>query len=390
MIAVIRVLEVSMKRNKAWWMLALACSWAAVAADLHLRVEETNQVLSVDPFDPAWAKIQGIAVPLMAQRIAPPGGGGAVASITMKAMQHKEGIAVWVSWKDATKNENPSRADQFADAVALQFPLQPGTMPSPFMGDQDLAVAIWRWSASAQKDFDEGYQHATATLPRLVADDYAHEDQVAFRAGEGAGNIVSLRRRLSPVEHAAAKGFGSLTSLSDQPIQGKGAWKDGVWYVVFHRSVTGTPTLWRGTTLPIAVAVWDGAGRERNGMKSVSVWQTLDLPGAPAPVVQAPEREGRRVYDRYGCGTCHGKEATVGAANPNAQFDPIPPLNKVKAAFTRDEIMAVILKGREPTRKDPAGPPPPFKMNEWESIMTKEEAGKVIDYLFSLQPKEEW
>ena len=124
-------------------------------------------------------------------------------------------------------------------------------------------------------------------------------------------------------------------------------------------------------------------------MKSLSIWHTLVMPGGSSQNGKGKIAQGRRVFLRYGCATCHGRHGEGGVKNANAQTNPIPPLKYVKEGFSRGEARDVILKGREPVRKDPSGPPPPFRMNPWKAIMTEEEVQPLIDYLFSLQPKGE-
>lgn len=382
-----------MKRFELLVVFALT-ALPAPGADIELKMSAVSADVSPDPFDPAWQKAPAAELPLMPQTIIPPGGGGAVENVRVQALESRQNVYFRLEWADQTVDDDPSKAEGFSDAVALEFPMQPEAMPAPFMGDKDNAVAIWRWSASAQKDFDRGFQSNTTGRPRLVWDVYPFAGDPTFRAGEKAGNIISQRKRTSPVESLAAKGFGTLTPTDDQPVQGQGVWKDGRWHVVFRRSMSGTPPFAGGSRLYIAAAVWDGGARERDGIKSVSVWQTLAMPGAAeAPPVANSVAKGKRVFFRYGCAVCHGKDGAGGVPNPNAQTNPIPALTRVKEGFTKDELLKVIFNGREPERADPAGPPARFKMNAWGSVMEKDEADALVEYLNSLMAKatgQEW
>ena len=139
------------------------------ASDLELKVVKTEKVVSLAPSDKIWKKVKPLELPLLAQMIAPPGGGGSVKKIWIQSLKSKEKIYFRLEWEDATVNENPAASQSFTDAAAIQFPENPGAWPSPFMGDSENPVMIWRWSASAEAD------------------------DAAFRTGEGAGNIVSKR-----------------------------------------------------------------------------------------------------------------------------------------------------------------------------------------------------
>ena len=372
------------------WM---AASAPGFGKDLELAVKTAKTAPILNPLDAAWNAAPGVVVPMMPQTIAPPGGGGKALSARVKAIQTEHEILFRVDWQDASVDDYPSKAENFTDAVALQFPAVLSDWPSPFMGDAETPVVIWCWSASAQKDLDAGYQSNSSKRPRMAADMYAYAGDATFRAAEKAGNIIANRRRISPVENLAAKGFGTLTVMHDQPVQGKGVRHKDRWYVVFRRSVTGTPAFLSGNRIPIALAVWDGGSRERNGIKSVSSWHSLALADAGPRPAEDAVASGRRHYLRYGCGTCHGPEGRGGVANPNAQTNPIPALERVKEGFTKDEIAKVIQDGREPARKDPNGPPPPYKMNAWKSIMDASESDALIEYLFSLMKEDagsEW
>jgi len=98
-----------------------------------------------------------------------------------------------------------------------------------------------------------------------------------------AVNNPMARPRRSPVENLNAAGVGTITSqpAEAQIIRGEGRWADGKWRVVMVRSLrTENPRdaqLQPGQDSAVAFAVWDGAQRDRDGQKAVSVWQRLLL-----------------------------------------------------------------------------------------------------------------
>jgi len=69
--------------------------------------------------------------------------------------------------------------------------------------------------------------------------------------------------------------------LIDQKIDAKGVYAAGSYRVMFRRSLKptgkGAVTLRVGTTLPIAFAVWNGTAGDRDGKKSVTIWQDLKI-----------------------------------------------------------------------------------------------------------------
>ena len=326
--------------------------------------------ISSEPDDPAWSKIPSVKVVLAPQKLLAPQGGGAVSFIEVQSVRTSRDIYFRLRWPDAAKDSKFELSGQFVDAVAVQFPLLPDSMPSPFMGEKGKPVNIWRWSAAMQEPQRFPVAYADYHRPDAVEKTILYPTQA---------------------EDLAAEGFGTLTKREQRSVSAKGIWADGFWTAVFKRKLTvpdGT-AFKKGTVLPVAFAVWDGSGKERDGAKSFSVWHNLLL-DRPAPALaKNPIERGRRVYNRYGCATCHGPAGEGGVPNPNSQVDPIPPLKRVAEGFTEEEIKAVILKGRMPVAKDPNGLKPRLWMNSWKALMDEEELHVLVDYLFSLMPKEE-
>ena len=65
-------------------------------------------------------------------------------------------------------------------------------------------------------------------------------------------------------------------------MQANGKWKDGRWTVVMTRKLklkddqTGV-LLEPGGSVSIAFAVWNGSQQDRDGKKSITIWQDLVL-----------------------------------------------------------------------------------------------------------------
>lgn len=111
-----------------------------------------------------------------------------------------------------------------------------------------------------------------------------------------------------------------------------------------------------------------------------------------APLVAAPdspEGRGHLVYQRYGCGICHGADAKGGFANPNSETDgKVPGLIYVAEGYKPAEVQRLILDGAPNVgRADPKGPRPPYRMPGWRGRMTDQEVGDLVRYLMSLYPK---
>ena len=266
-----------------------------------------------DPDSDLWGGASAVEVPLSAQNISKPILlETRVKSLAVRALHNGSQIAMLVEWTDDTQDDHVVRAQDFRDAVALQFPLVEG-QPYFCMGQAGGDVNIWHWKADWQADIASRQDMETA-YPNMYVDGYPYAEvdaEAVASVGDysdpnylpalQAGNLFASAARLSPVEDLIAGGFGTLTSQAaeGQNVQGYGAWKDGKWRVIFSRDLASASaedvTFAAGKTHAVAFAVWDGANNERNGQKSTSQWLSLQLqqarsqaPGAEAAPVERP------------------------------------------------------------------------------------------------------
>lgn len=102
----------------------------------------------------------------------------------------------------------------------------------------------------------------------------------------------------------------------------------------------------------------------------------------------ASER-GQVVYQRYGCGMCHGEDGTGGFANLNAASDSqVPAVIYAKEGYSATELRRLILNGTAAVGKAEAdGPTPPYRMPGWRGRITEQELNDLVEYLFSLYPE---
>jgi hypothetical protein len=244
------------------------------------------------PFDPTAADVMfrravPRSIPLVAQTMIRPFGGGTVKEIRLRALHDRRMVYFELSWIDATQNRTPLRQTEFTDAVALQFPLNLGPpLASPLMGDRTRPVNIWQWKASWQDEVTRDRDLRVA-YPNMSVDYYydvhlakTARDREGFNAGASAANLVSQTRRSSAVEDLVAWGFGTITTQPRQDVIGFGTWKGGRWTVVMARLLV-TPDeadvqFAVGGRTMVNFAVWDGHHGQRNGQKNVTlVWWPL-------------------------------------------------------------------------------------------------------------------
>jgi mono/diheme cytochrome c family protein len=219
-------------------------------------------------------------------------------ALGVQALHDGRSLAIRLTWRDATRNEHAIRTQDFEDQIAVQLFKGPR---EPFlgMGSSDGQVDLWVWNAGWQADLAE-HADVDTQYPNMFVDEYQLEEKEdgnsdrqrphattrqnrTFLTGLAAGNLRSDPTRGTAASANQAKGFGTLTMLPrpSQIVTAKGSWSDGRWSVVLRRQLeVGADAgiqLTAAERLSIALAIWDGAARDRDGQKLVSIWHDLEL-----------------------------------------------------------------------------------------------------------------
>jgi mono/diheme cytochrome c family protein len=218
--------------------------------------------------------------------------------VTVRALHDGKTMAILMVWHDDTNDNTALRPQDFRDAAAIQFSPTPNP-PFFAMGAAGAPVNIWMWKSERQADLDLAYQDIERAYPNVGIDSYPNlmrsaveqptrnaltlQSDPTFVTGWGAGNVVSDPQRLSPVEDLTAQGFGTLRARPriDQKIDARGVYGQNSYKVMFRRSLSatgeGSVALKTGATVPMAFAVWNGSAGDRDGKKSVTIWQDLQI-----------------------------------------------------------------------------------------------------------------
>lgn len=245
--------------------------------DLYSKLVDDE--IDMDPDNPIWKNIPVHDVhmlPLSARK-------SPVNRIRLQSVRNEEGIAFRVQWQDPVSDKHSSRHQDFKDAVALQFALGDVLLHThghnePFfgMGNRGKTVNIWQWRADWQTEIEtkEKLEYATKGMDL---------DVMIFGGEVNPVDALNPFRDV-PVEELNAEGFGTLTPQpqTKQNVLGNGAWKAGVWTVVFYRTLDSL-NKWdvkfvKEQPILMGFAVWDGAHQDRNGRKVISMWQRLHVP----------------------------------------------------------------------------------------------------------------
>ena len=218
--------------------------------------------------------------------------------LTVRAIHDGESLAILLVWTDLTHDHTAIRVQDFRDAVAVE--ISPNPDPPFFaMGEPDRFVNVWMWKSERQADLEPAFQDLDKVYPNIGIDSYPNsmrspleqparnaltlESDPTFVTGWGAGNIVSDPLRRSASEDLVAHGFGTLRARdgAGNDLEAKGVYAIGTYRVMFKRAlrVKGSKAaqLSPGSAIPVAFAVWNGSAGDRDGKKSVTIWQELRL-----------------------------------------------------------------------------------------------------------------
>jgi complex iron-sulfur molybdoenzyme family reductase subunit gamma len=228
----------------------LVLAVAAVAPTLvgarpanEIPVPEVDDELT-QPGAAGWGEVPGVEVPLSsAPSGVPDAGTTTVRTVDVQAAQTGERLYVRLEWPDATADHNASDPREFADAAAVQVPVNASVRPAIAMGSTRNLVNVWYWSSPV------GAQELLAGGPGTTTGfDATHVDVSTARLDGGPEGEERW----------------ALVYARDLQPGGQN-----------RTAVTGDHDL------AVAFAVWNGSAMERSGRKAVSDW--YHLPFGPGP-----------------------------------------------------------------------------------------------------------
>lgn len=221
----------------------------------------------------AWSDSQPVPIvvsPLWWRSYTPP-------DLRVQALHDGQSLAIRLTWRDATRNDLVERPEDFEDMGAVQL-FQGEVEPFLGMGADASKIDLWLWRATWQRPVSEA---------NSILDFYPFDERKTggrdYLTAAAAGNLNANPERAQSASSLAAKGFGSTTfrPKASQRVTARSEWKDGQWTVVLRRPLQvgaeDGQKLIPGESYSVAFAVWDGAARDRNGQKLISIWHDLKL-----------------------------------------------------------------------------------------------------------------
>ena len=231
--------------------------------ELAVNVLKVAGDIPIDPSDSFWENINQVhpqIVELNPQMITnPKWPNPSVKSVNILGVQNESELGLLLEWNDSSLENKIEISATHTDQAALMFPLYPGKeLPAITMGSENEIVNIWQWRAIWEPSISSKSRSNNRSSKALVSD----------------------RDHRSPVEDLTAAGYGTLTTQDEQNVSGRGVWEGKTWRVVFKRSLKNADSAdvqFKHSTA-MAIAVWNGGNRERNGQKGISNWILLRLP----------------------------------------------------------------------------------------------------------------
>jgi len=216
--------------------------------------------------------------------------------LTVRALHDGKDLALLLSWADTSHDATAIRPQDFRDAAAVAFSLSPDP-PFFAMGQPGGPVNIWMWKAERQADLEPAFQDLEKVYPNIGIDSYPNllrspleqpmrhaltlQSDPTYVTAWGAGNIVADPTRKSATEDLRAEGFGTLRARPrrDQGVNAVGVYETGAYHVQLRRALRGggadAVSLAPGSRTAVSFAIWNGAAGDRDGKKSVTIWQEL-------------------------------------------------------------------------------------------------------------------
>jgi DMSO reductase family type II enzyme heme b subunit len=265
---------------------------AAVLKREEIVVQRVDAIPGLEQQD-AWSQVTPVqlrTMPLWWRNDAHP-------DLTVQAVHDGKTLAVRLTWQDETPDQHAVRSESFEDAVAMEL-FRGEAEPFLGMGDATSPVDVWFWDADRQR----GTLAAETLYPNAVVDVYPFNETVVASAelsrpggrmanqpdvslpARASGNLIVPTNDESGGTSLHVGGPGSVTFRipQSQLVSAQGNWSNGRWTVVMTRSLAVASaddgvSLEPGGRAAVAFAVWDGSHHDRDGQKSVTVWQDLVL-----------------------------------------------------------------------------------------------------------------
>jgi DMSO reductase family type II enzyme heme b subunit len=219
--------------------------------------------------------------------------------LQVQAVHDGKSLVLRLAWHDETPDLHSLKSESFKDAAAVEL-YRGNAEPFVGMGGPGAPVDVWMWDSDHQgsaADVEDANPRITVDQYPLVAapvesPEYARRSTKTdaqpqpFLTARAAGNQIVPHGVGNGGNALEANGPGSVTFAMpvNQSVTAHGEWRDGRWTVVMSRTLaagqgSGGVILAPGERVSAAFAVFNGAKRDRDGQKLITIWQDLVLEG---------------------------------------------------------------------------------------------------------------
>jgi complex iron-sulfur molybdoenzyme family reductase subunit gamma len=229
------------------------------------------------------------------------------------ALYDGKNVAIKVIWADATKNvQSSTDTDSYADGFAVQFANNVdnvNTLPYIGMGSKgrDVTVVIQKATNAIYEPNGKGDVSLQVNPGNL---NYFNKELKVFNKQVSDISNKDYQRAF------VAEGFRSMTEIKDDSIKYNSIMnykaKKAKWCGVVTKPLEDAYSNINKDAFAVAVATWDGDKNNRDGLKMLSSWVSINIKKGETELskitnemVAGDPVKGKMVADSNGCNGCH-------------------------------------------------------------------------------------
>jgi complex iron-sulfur molybdoenzyme family reductase subunit gamma len=268
------------------------------------------------------------------------------------ALYDGKNIAIKIVWPDSTKNtQNSSDSDSYADGFAMQFANSVSNvneLPYIGMGSKGRDVTVVLQKAVEATYEPDGKGDVSLQVNGRNTNYFNKELEIFHKQVDSLSNTDYQRAFV-------AEGFRSMTEIKDGSMKFNSVMthKKGKWSGVVTKTMVDSYTKLDSKAFPVVFAVWDGDKNNRDGLKMLSSWVSVNLVKGETElskvtneVVKGDIAKGKQVA-MDNCAACHHfEDATFAPANMAPNLENIG--GYATASYLRESIdkpSAVVVPG---------------------------------------------
>jgi complex iron-sulfur molybdoenzyme family reductase subunit gamma len=233
--------------------------------------------------------------------------------IDVAALYDGKNIAIKVIWPDDTKNvQNQTDTDSYADGFAIQFANKledVNKLPYIGMGSKGRDVTVVIQKATDTIYEPNGKGDISLQLDSSNLNYFGKSLDVFNKQVESVGNNDYQRVFV-------AEGFRSMTQIKDNSVNFNSVMKykskKKIWSGTVTKTLIDEYADLNKDAFAIAIATWDGDKNNRDGIKMLSSWISVNLIKGETElskitdeVVEGDPIRGKLIADDNGCSSCH-------------------------------------------------------------------------------------